>query len=55
MTKVLPELYEENNEIPNIFQDILHTNDNKQRNNLDYREVKEEKQKSNALVNNFNL
>ena len=22
MTKVLPELYEENNEIPNIFQDI---------------------------------
>ena len=25
MTKVLPELYEENNEIPNIFQDILHS------------------------------
>ena len=56
MTKVLPELYEENNEIPNIFQDILH-NSNENKSNKQYRlqRSQEKKTKTNALVNNFNL
>ena len=56
MTKVLPELYEENNEIPNIFQDILH-NSNENKSNKQYRlqRSQERKTKTNALVNNFNL
>ena len=56
MTKVLPELYEENNEIPNIFQDILHnTNENKSNKKFRLQRSQERKTKSNALVNNFNL
>ena len=56
MTKVLPELYEENNEIPNIFQDILHnTNENKSSKKFRLQRSQERKTKSNALVNNFNL
>tara|TARA_B100001287_G_scaffold267757_1_gene263287 strand:+ start:730 stop:1734 length:1005 start_codon:yes stop_codon:yes gene_type:complete len=56
MTKVLPELYEENNEIPNIFQDILHNSNNKT-STKQYRlqRSQEKKTKTNALVNNFNL
>ena len=56
MTKVLPELYEENNEIPNIFQDILHNNnENKSNKKFRLQRSQEKKTKSNALVNNFNL
>ena len=56
MTKVLPELYEENNEIPNIFQDILHgSNDNKSNKPYRLQRSQEKKTKTNALVNNFNL
>ena len=56
MTKVLPELYEENNEIPNIFQDILHnTNENKSNKKFRLQRSQEKKTKTNALVNNFNL
>ena len=56
MTKVLPELYEENNEIPNIFQDILHnTNENKSSKKFRLQRSQEKKTKTNALVNNFNL
>lgn len=56
MTKVLPELYEENNEIPNIFQDILHgSNDNKSNKQYRLQRSQERKTKTNALVNNFNL
>ena len=56
MTKVLPELYEENNEIPNIFQDILHSS-NEHKSSKQYRlqRSQEKKTKTNALVNNFNL
>tara|TARA_B100000963_G_scaffold341791_1_gene341894 strand:+ start:1146 stop:2144 length:999 start_codon:yes stop_codon:yes gene_type:complete len=56
MTKVLPELYEENNEIPNIFQDILH-NSNEIKSNKQFRlqRSQQKKTKTNALVNNFNL
>ena len=56
MTKVLPELYEENNEIPNIFQDILHgSNENKSNKQYRLQRSQEKKTKTNALVNNFNL
>ena len=56
MTKVLPELYEENNEIPNIFQDILHSsNDHKSSKQYRLQRSQEKKTKTNALVNNFNL
>ena len=55
MTKVLPELYEENNEIPNIFQDILHTKKEKRPNKFRLQRSQEKKTKTNALVNNFNL
>ena len=56
MTKVLPELYEENNEIPNIFQDILHnSNENKSNKQFRLQRSQERKTKTNALVNNFNL
>ena len=56
MTKVLPELYEENNEIPNIFQDILHSSsDNNSNKKYRLQRSQEKKTKTNALVNNFNL
>lgn len=55
MTKVLPELYEENNEIPNIFQDILHTTNKPKTNQFRLQRSQEKKTKTNALVNNFNL
>ena len=56
MTKVLPELYEENNEIPNIFQDILHSSsENKSNKQYRLQRSQERKTKTNALVNNFNL
>ena len=56
MTKVLPELYEENNEIPNIFQDILHgSNENKSNKQYRLQRSQEKKTKTNALVNIFNL
>ena len=55
MTKILPELYEENNEIPNIFQDILHTNNKPTTNQFRLQRSQEKKTKTNALVNNFNL
>ena len=55
MTKILPELYEENNEIPNIFQDILHTTSKPTTNQFRLQRSQEKKTKTNALVNNFNL
>jgi len=55
MTKVLPELYEENNEIPNIFQDILHTTNKPKTNQFRLQRSQEKKTKTNALANNFNL
>lgn len=54
MTKILPELYEENNEIPNINNNIL---DTKNKNNVNFRLQRNnvKKTKSNSLFNNFNL
>ena len=54
MTKILPELYEENNEIPNVYNNIL---DTKKSNNTKFRlKRNQHKQtKANALTNTFNL
>ena len=54
MTKILPELYEENNEIPNINNNILNK---KNKNDINFRLQRSnvKKTKSNSLFNNFNL
>tara|TARA_B100000035_G_scaffold16336_1_gene13196 strand:- start:4905 stop:5882 length:978 start_codon:yes stop_codon:yes gene_type:complete len=54
MTKILPELYEENNEIPNVYNNIL---DSKQSNNTKFRLKRNQNKqtKANALTNTFNL
>ena len=54
MTKILPELYEENNEIPNVYNNIL---DTKQSNNAKFRLKRNQNKqtKANALTNTFNL
>ena len=36
MTKILPELYEENNELPTVYDNLL-TNNNNNANNKQYR------------------
>jgi len=52
LTKILPELYEENNELPNIFEDILSNNANKQTQyRLKRKHVRTSKLSS--LTNNF--
>ena len=54
MTKILPELYEENNEIPNVYNNLL---DNKLSsvNNFRLKRSQTKQSKSNALTNTFNL
>ena len=55
MTKILPELYEENNETPNIYGNLL--NKNKNKDNMEYR-LKRKKvshTKSQLLESNFNF
>ena len=54
MTKILPELYEENNEIPNVYNNLL---DNKLSsvNNFRLKRSQIKQSKSNALTNTFNL
>jgi len=54
MTKVLPELYEENNEIPNVYNNIL-DNTAKSSNNFRLKRSQIKQTKSNAITNNFNL
>jgi hypothetical protein len=56
LTKILPELYEENNEIPNIYNNLL-TEKAKPKNNKKYRLKSSEKKntKSKILNNSFNL
>jgi len=55
MTKILPELYEENNEIPNIYSNLLIKH--KSTTNIDYRlkRKKTSHTKSQLLESNFNL
>ena len=54
LTKILPELYEENNELPNIFDDILNNNKQQQ---PQYRLKRKHiiNSKSSSLSNNFGL
>ena len=54
MTKILPELYEENNEIPNINNNILDKT-SKPSSNFRLQRNKTKKTKSNSLFDNFNL
>ena len=56
MTKILPELYEENNEMPNVYHNMLTVS---QQNNKDssfrLKRSQTKKSKSNALYTTFNL
>ena len=54
LTKILPELYEENNELPNIFDDLLNSNTHKQ---PQYRLKRKQttNTKTSSLSNNFGL
>jgi len=57
MTKILPELYEENNEIPNVYSNLLDSNNKVKTKNKDYR-LKRKKtttSKNEILSSNFNF
>jgi hypothetical protein len=55
MTKILPELYEENNEIPNVYNNLLDTKQQTNVNNFRLKRSQTKQTKSNALSNTFNL
>ena len=55
MTKILPELYEENNEIPNVYNNILDTKQKQNSNKFRLKRSQTKQTKSNAITNNFNL
>ena len=55
MTKVLPELYEENNEIPNVYNNILDTNKKHNSSSFRLKRSQTKQTKTNAITNNFNL
>ena len=56
MTKVLPELYEENNEMPNVYNNMLITNQSSNKtDNFRLKRSQTKQTKSNALTNTFNL
>ena len=56
LTKILPEIYEENNEVPNIMNNLIHKNVNKNvKNKYKLKSKKEVKNKMTILKNNFNV
>ncbi len=55
MTKILPELYEENNEIPNVYNNILDKSNKNNVQNFRLKRSQTKQTKSNAISNNFNL
>ena len=55
MTKVLPEIYEDNNDIPNIYNNNLNKERKKGPSTFRLKRSQEKKLKKNALTNNFNL
>jgi len=55
MTKILPELYEENNELPNVYNNILTTTDKSKNSQFRLRRSQTKKTKTNALSDTFNL
>ena len=57
MTKILPELYEENNEIPNVYSNLLDSNNKVKTKNKEYRlkRKKSTTSKNEILSSNFNF
>lgn len=56
LTKILPEIYEENNEEPNIMNNLINKNDTKKnKNRYKLKSKKEVKNKMTILKNNFNV
>jgi len=55
MTKILPELYEENNEIPNVYNNLLDKTKQTNVKNFRLKRSQTKQTKSNALSNTFNL
>ena len=56
MTKVLPELYEENNEMPNVYGNMLSISEkNNNKSTFRLKRSQTKKSKSNALTTTFNL
>jgi len=55
MTKILPELYEENNEIPNVYNNLLDSKQQTDVKNFRLKRSQTKQTKSNALSNTFNL
>ena len=55
MTKTLPELYEENNEIPNVYNNILDQKTNSQNSTFRLKRSQQKQTKSNALTSTFGL
>jgi len=55
MTKILPEIYEDNNDMPDIYNNNLNNKRKNQPNTFRLKRSQEKKLKKNALTNNFNL
>lgn len=55
MTKILPELYEENNEIPNVYNNILDSKKPTNSTNFRLQRSQSKQTKATALSNTFNL
>ena len=55
MTKILPELYEENNEIPNVYNNILDKQNKQNVTNFRLKRSQTKQSKTNAITNTFNL
>ena len=55
MTKILPELYEENNELPKIYENLVNINANVKTTNYRLQRNNVVNTKNNILSNNFNL
>jgi hypothetical protein len=55
MTKILPELYEENNEIPNVYNNILDTKIKYDVNNFRLKRSQTKQTKTNVISSTFNL
>ena len=56
MTKILPELYEENNEMPNVYSNMLSISEKTDKNSaFRLKRSQTKKTKTNALSTTFNL
>ena len=55
MTKILPEIYEDNNDMPDIYNNNLNKKRKNEPNTFRLKRSQEKKLKKNALTSNFNL